>query len=54
MLEDAEKTSQHINNIKSVTDDGEMLFNEEGNDDLILLSSQDVLERIKLFHDVED
>ena len=42
MLESSEKNNTHLNTIRNVTDNGNLI-----------LSSQDVLDRIKLYHDTD-
>ena len=42
MLETSEKNNTHLNTIRNVTDYGSLI-----------LSSQDVLDRIKLYHDTD-
>ena len=43
-LEDSEKGGQHIKNIKSVTNDGDLLLGKEP------MSSQDVLARVEVIY----
>ena len=49
-LESSESQNQHINAIKSVTDDGSMLL--LSSDDTV--SSDTVLDRIRIYHDIDD